>query len=491
MKKNRIFLAFLFLLSIFGGRAQTLVPNAPKTEIGDESSVELISEDDNYLYFCAVDIGSSYNDLDDDTYITVYDKKKHSVVKEHEIDEDFLFRTAYKQDDNMVLLGYNFNKKTKSFDYFQSSFPIMEKTPRKFVKTTVHSVPAINSTILNANIVWSPDRSKMAFVTILRPTNRKLNNYTIDVKVCAVDGATLMQIQQQMNGTPPSIDNCFLTNDATTYIVEKRKPEDITEEELGLEIITKYWTYRYLTITSDGTFAPKTIVESQLIKPIVNLMPNNNLIFFSETPTGVATFELDHNGEISTMHDYEIEIPKEPKGVTFQNHEEGLLFNPLQILPLSDGRIMVLGTQYKSQTGSTDRYYYTYYIYQCLNLFLLDNNEQVTTQVLPYACQYGTIDPSDLMIEWDGDVWLLYNGNKENYGGKKAPKWKTLRKMEEHCIVIGKLDENLNVEYTLLYSPNNNYYAREYLMEVLDISDEAVYFLKHRTGDNQIEKIIK
>jgi len=489
--KKVLVLAFLFLFAMSESRAQTLVPNGPKTEIGDENSVELISEDNNYLYFCAVDDGPDYNVLDENTYITVYDKIKHSVVKEHEIDEDFMFRTAYKQDDNIVLLGYNFNKKTKSFDYFQSSFPIMEKTPRKFVKTTVHSVPAINSTILNANIVWSPDRSKMAFVTILRPTNRRLNNYTIEVKVCAIDGTTLMQIQQQLKGTPPSIDNCFLTNEATIYIVEKRKPNETTEDELGLEINTKYWTYRYLTITSEGSFAPKTIVENQLINPIVTLMPNNNLIFFSETPTGVATFELDHNGEVSTMHDYEIEIPKEPKGVTFQDHEEGLLFNPLQILPLSDGRIMALGTQYKSHVGSTGSYYYTYYIYQCLNLFLLDNNGQVTTQVLPYGSLYETLDPDDLMIEWDGDVWLLYNGHKANYGVPKAKKWETLRKMEEHCIVIGKLDENLNVEYTLLYSPQNNYYAREYFMQVLYISDEAVYFLKHRTGDNQIEKIIK
>ena len=139
--KKVLVLAFLFLFAMSESRAQTLVPNGPKTEIGDETSVELISEDNNYLYFCAVDDGPDYNVLDENTYITVYDKIKHSVVKEHEIDEDFMFRTAYKQDDNIVLLGYNFNKKTKSFDYFQSSFPIMEKTPRKFVKTTVHSVP--------------------------------------------------------------------------------------------------------------------------------------------------------------------------------------------------------------------------------------------------------------------------------------------------------------------------------------------------------------
>ena len=488
--KKVLFLAFLFLFVMFGSRAQTLVPNGPKTEIGDESKVELISEDDNYLYFCAVAPGSDYNDLEDDTYITVYDKNKHTVVKEHEIDEDFLFNTAYKQDNNIVLLGCNLNKKTKSVDYFHSSFPVMEKTPRKFVKTTVYSVPVVGSAVYDARIVWSPDRSKMAFVTILRPTNRKSKNYTVDVKVCAIDGAEIMQTQRQLNGTLPWIDNLFLTNDATVYIVESRKPDEIAEDELGLYIITKDLTYRYLTITSDGAFAPKTIVEGQLIKPIVNLMPNNNLIVFSETPTGVATFELDHNGEISTMHDYEIEIPKVPEGIPFRDHEEGLLFNPLQILPLSDGRIMALGTQYKSKVGSADRYYYTYYVYQSLNLFLLDDNGNATTQVLPYASQYGTLKPTDLMIEWDGDVWLLYNGNKANYV-PKAKKWETLRKMEDHCIVIGQLDENLNVKYTLLYSPINNYYNREYFKEVLHISDEAVYFLKHRTGDNQIEKIIK
>ena len=50
MKKNRILLAFLFLFVMFGGRAQTLVPNGPETEIEDGSRLTVLGEDDQYLY---------------------------------------------------------------------------------------------------------------------------------------------------------------------------------------------------------------------------------------------------------------------------------------------------------------------------------------------------------------------------------------------------------------------------------------------------------
>ena len=115
------------------GRAQTLVPNGPETEIGDNTIVTLMSEDDKYLYFCSND-----RNYDDDLCITVYDKEKNAVVREHEMDEDLLFRTAYMQDNNVVLMGSKYNNKTKSIEYFQCSFPVMGKTPRKFIKTVTY-----------------------------------------------------------------------------------------------------------------------------------------------------------------------------------------------------------------------------------------------------------------------------------------------------------------------------------------------------------------
>ena len=131
MTKNRILFALVLLFFMLGGRAQTLVPNGPETEIEDGARLTVLGEDDQYLFLCGVKKG--WYDTDDDMYITVYDKQKNVIAVEHEIDEDYEFRTAYLRDNDVVLLGYKYNKKTKSVDYYESTFPIMEKKHKKLV----------------------------------------------------------------------------------------------------------------------------------------------------------------------------------------------------------------------------------------------------------------------------------------------------------------------------------------------------------------------
>lgn len=106
MKNNTLFLAFLFLFVMLGSRAQTLVPNGPETEIEDGSRLTVMGEDEQYLYLCGVKKG--WYDTDDDMYITVYDKQKNVIAVEHEIDEDYGFRTAYLRGGDAVLLGYKY-----------------------------------------------------------------------------------------------------------------------------------------------------------------------------------------------------------------------------------------------------------------------------------------------------------------------------------------------------------------------------------------------
>ena len=100
---------------MFGGRAQNLVPNGPETEIEDGARLTVLGEDDQYLFLCGVKKG--WYDTDDDMYITVYDKQKQIIAVEHEIDEDYEFRTAYLRGEDVVLLGYKYNKKTKTESY--------------------------------------------------------------------------------------------------------------------------------------------------------------------------------------------------------------------------------------------------------------------------------------------------------------------------------------------------------------------------------------
>ena len=481
MKKNTLFLAFLFLFIMFGSRAQTLVPNGPKTGLRN-ALVGMISEDENYIYYC-----DAFRD--DDTYITVYDKEKHAVVNEHEIDEEYLFKTAYVRDNNLVLIGYQYNKKTKSMDYFQSSFPVMERTPRKIVKTLIYSVPATSSKDVLAKVVLSPDRTKMAFVTYTCPADKKLKTYTIDVKVCSTDGDEVMKMQRKMKGPRPIGTSTYLKNNATFFLIEQRETDQSLEDEFGVYIKDKYYNYRYITISSDGEFAPMSKMEFQMDEPIEALTPNGDLRVFGKTPTGVSILEINQTGELSWKYDFETEFPKMPKGITYQDYERDLTFIPIQILPLSDGRTIVSGTQYKLQFSD-----YTYYALQSLILFLFDSNGEVTTQVLPFAklaWSYHHLEYEYPLLEWDGDIWLIYNGDKANYGSNKAKQWKRPRKHEDWCTVMERIDKDLNFTPAVLSLPPKNNANDEWFIGILNVSEDAVYYLKHQSGGNRIEKITK
>ena len=483
MRRALTFFGF-FILFVLSSVAQKTTTNGPTTEIGDDFRLALMSEDDKNLYFCSTDKGfdGSYGDM----YITVYDKEKNFVVIEHEIDEDFLFKTAYMQTDNVVLLGYIYNKKSKSVDYFQSTFPVMEQTPRKFVKTVAYSVPAENATLLSANIAWSPDRTKMAFVTYIRPKGGATKNYSIDVKVCSTDGVELMRAKRQMNGFSPWGKTVYLTNDATVYIRERHDSKVRLDDGVGVEIKdidNEYW--RYLTITSNGEFAPTIKTDIQMNQPMASITPKGNLFLFSETPTGVSTLELNQEGELSYLNNFETKFAQAPEGIIYEDvvHDEKEEFSlfPIQILPLSNGRTIVLSSQHK------------YNLFQNFILFLFDDNGEMTTYMLPFAnlVQKYNLMYNNALIDWDGDVWLIYNGNRANYGPRKTNRWHTMRFFEGNCFVMVKIDDDANFKPTVVYTPQNYNINMEYLLRILHVSEDVVYFLKHCNGDNRIEKITK
>jgi len=201
MKKNRFFLALMLLFFMLGGRAQTLVPNGPETEIEDGARLSVLGEDEHFLYLCGVKKG--WYDTDDDMYITVYDKQKNVIAVEHEIDEDYEFRTAYLRDNDVVLLGYKYNKKTKSVDYYESSFPIMEKKHKKLVLNTIYSVPAEGKKLATALILRSSDDNRTVFVTYTKPSNSKIDGYGLDLQVVDAEGNTLNHAQKEFAGPSP------------------------------------------------------------------------------------------------------------------------------------------------------------------------------------------------------------------------------------------------------------------------------------------------
>ena len=493
MKNNRILLALTLLFIMFGSRAQTLVPNGPKTEIEEGAQFSVLGEDEHYLYLGCLKMGwlGTYDDM----IVTVYDKQKNVIVVEHEIDEDYKFRIAYMRGNDVVLLGEKYNKKTKSEEYYEASFPILEKKIKKLVCNTIYSVPAVGQSVRVARILRSPDLSKIAFLTYTEPSGKGAQGYKLDVQVVDAEGNTINHIREQFQGdTPYNVDG-FLSEDGTVFVKEKRDNRDKTQ---GGDV---RWVYRFLTVTTSGEVVPFKPSDNirKVSNNIMKLLPGKKaqMFFFGKTENGVATFIINGDGELSEENVIEMKIPDVPDNITYEDEAEDMAFHTEQILPLQDGRILVLAYLHKEVIYSDGRYVHTNRFYQNIYLYLFDNKgDLLSSTVLPYSCVEGGGNHRDIPVafEWKGDLWLLYNGEKNNYGAQKPHKWHRLvhTKPEPRCVVMGRLDNELDFEPKILYAPSNpkkTFSFGDYYDKVIRVTDDAVYLLMHRGTDNYIDKI--
>jgi len=499
MKKNRILLAFLFLFIMFGGRAQTLVPNGPETEIEDGSRLTVMGEDDHYLYLCGVKKG--WYDTDDDMYITAYDKQKQIIAVEHEIDEDYGFRTAYLRGEDAVLLGYKYNRKTKSVDYYESVFPIMEKKHKKLVCNTIYNIPAKGQVIAAAAILRSPDDSKTAFVTYYRPFDYRIDGYTLDVQVIGSEGNTINHTQKQYSGQYPYKANGFLTNNGTVFVEELVQKDKKAKWGFAVVAFSSSTGYRYLTITAAGNVVPVELTDDsqEISNPFAKMLPGqkDQLLIFGETKEGIATILVDEEGKLQSENYFETDKPIVPESISYASEMKNIGFQPGMVVSLQDGRVIVLAYRHLQEMWSDGRAVHINNYYQNIYLYLFDSKGDLqNSTVLPFSCVDGGGNHQDIPVvfEWKGEVWLLYNGDKRNYGDKKPKEWHRLdfSKPEPRCIVMGRLENDLNFEPKILYAPTNPKKTMsygEYFDQLIKVTDDAVYFLMYRKSDNYIDRI--
>ena len=499
MKKNRFFLALTLLFFMLGGRAQTLVPNGPETEIEDGARLSVLGEDEHYLYLCGVKKG--WYDTDDDMYITVYDKQKNVIAVEHEIDEDYEFRTAYLRGNDAVLLGYKYNKKTKSVDYFEAAFPVMEKKHKKIVRNTIYSVPAEGEKLAAALILRSSGDNRTVFVTYTKPNNSKTDGYYLDLQVVDAEGNTLNHAQKDFTGPSPYHLNGFLTNNGAVFIEELAQSGKNVHWGTGMVAFSSGTAHRYLTVTAAGNVVPVELTDNsrEITNPKAGLLPgkSDRFFIFGETKEGVATILVDEEGELQSENFFETEKPSVPENISYETEMKDMGFVPGKVLSLQDGRVMVLTYRHLQEMWSDGRAVHINNYYQNIYLYLFDNKgDMLNNTVFPYSCVDGGGNHQDIpeVFEWKGDVWLLYNGNKNNYGSRKPSKWNRLvfTKPEPRCIVMGRVENDLNFEPKILYAPanpNKTMSYGEYFDQLIKVTDDAVYFLMYRKSDNYIDRI--
>lgn len=486
--RSILLFVFLFSTSFFYGSAQTITTKGPEIGMDDGARVTVLGEDDNNIIFCAVD-KSNYGE-DDEFFVTVYDKRSRSVVVEHEFDEDYGFSTAFMADDKVVLVGSSFNKKNKCVDFFQYAFPVMNKKKGKIAPNVTYSVP-VESTRYNLfRVLRSSDGQKLAYLTYLRPTNNNAEEYTLDVMVCGVDGHEVAHTRERIKGKFPHVVKGYLANDGTVYVEEHYY---IDQKE----------TLQFVTVTSDQQYKPMQIEEDMegMHNMHAELLADQRLMMFGAAKDGVGMIVLDNTGEVAKFGIYEVEIPDLPEGVTYDfdfYNENSLAFKPYQILSLQDGRVLVLAHRHRYILSSYGNSVTAYNDHKNLYLYLFDKElEPLTFETRPFGTQSIGNNHEDLPVafEWDGGIRLLFNGQVSNYTGGPKREWKVLfaPKLNERCLVLGTLDDDLHFSPKIIRNPGPNvpFTMGEYFEQLLKVTDDAVYVINHRNSDNFIEEIRK
>lgn len=95
---------------------------------------------------------------------------------------------------------------------------------------------------------------------------------------------------------------------------------------------------------------------------------------------------------------------------------------------------------------------------------------------------------------WNGEVWLIFNGNYENYKSTKTPEeWKMLppNRPEVRCIVMGRVDGELNFEPNVIYEQDGVglWNRGDYYDQLVKVDGDKIYSIIHHDRSNHIEEI--
>ena len=147
--------------------------------------------------------------------------------------------------------------------------------------------------------------------------------------------------------------------------------------------------------------------------------------------------------------------------------------------------------------------------YMSRNLFcttLSPKGEVLHTSVYPratttreYPLYYVRVNEPGVFVH-DGDIYLLYNEHKDNFGPGNHRMWTLLQenRAEQCCVVLSKTGKGDELENTVLYTSGKYPYPAqpamtsnyEYFLRILAEDEDAIYYLlKHDSREFRVERI--
>ena len=513
MKKISL-LALLLGISALLGVAQTTSLNGPVVNMQINASLWVLDNTEDYIVFATLQPGipRGYEDF----LIHRYDKHSHSMETQ-KLDDDLDCRFAYYYDNQVTAIKQVTNSKTKSVEYFRASLPFAASTKaiKKLDFTSFYQVPLETFKLTFSQMVFSPDQSKFAILTILKPKSDKQVAHVADVAVFENNGDLLWHQHQRAHWLVNDEMTFYLTDDGVVYTVEYGSYYNATAHQIDSLHISVY-------NSSDVKTYAEGFGEDVVFNCGKGILRDGRFVVCGIPCPGkrnsgrLLTYFVSPNGDVE-MEESSIELPlNDGHRYEYSEFNVGLeKFLPyiFDVKELENGKLMLIGElNYRAQVGTTITIGGGWGVdeimgYISRNLFvatLSGKGEVQATYLYPRAIstpeiRYNAYNlNSPAVFVHDGKPKLIYNDHKENFAPNNNI-WHLLynNKAGETCVVVADALQEGRFDGKVVFASEKSPYMStshfsnnfEFFHKMLLYDEDAVYYLLRHGEKFHVEQI--
>ena len=512
MKKLCLFtLLFGILTSL--GVAQTTTLNGPIVNMERSGKFLLINDSDDQIVFVTKQRRTTFVG-EFDFLIHRYDKQEH-YTETQKIDDKLDCCFAYFHDNQATVVKQSTNGKAKAVEYLRAQVPSSAEKVKKLSFEPFLQAPYEKYKLSFSHIVYSPDYSKFAILTIMKPKSSRKIDHIADVAVFESTGALLWHQHQHAHWLVNDQIPFYLSNDGTVYIAEfgsYYNPQVHQTDSLHISVYNSDGIWNYAEgFGTDAVFncGKAVLKDGRFVVcgvPCPNQRNSGQLITYFVSPDGevdkeVSSFEISFND--GYVYDAR-ELNSDPEK-----------FHPyfFDIKELNEGNLMLIGElNYRDQVGTSITIGSSWGFSEIMGYIsrniivttITDDGEVLNTFTYPRA----TVTPEQIfktpnlnvpgIFEHDGKIGLIYNDHKDNFSPNNRL-WHLLYNNQNGkcCVVVADVIQEGDFEGKVVYTSANPAYSQqnsltdqdEYFYRILSYDDNAVYYLlKHNKGF-RVEKI--
>ncbi len=512
MKKAKLFFCLFIWLLASNLTAQKTSLNGSPIVIVKDPNIWVLENSKDRLVFGAVshDLMAGYDDL----WLYYYNKSS-KTTESQKFDDNLEGRFAYLKDGIVHLIGVRNNNKTKSLDYVDGTIQEGSGTVKKMPFTTKCSVPYEKHKLYFNQFAFSPDKSKIAILTVLHPKSNSDISHIQDVAVFDLNGEMLYHHRQNVNYQINYNSPILVSNDGVAYIAEYGCAENVRRNISDSLHISVYSEKGIVNITD--FFGTKS--EFRCAKALLNdgRLAVSGVVCNNGKSSGVlSTYLVSEDGNFDLVKS-PVNLPIDAEDYVYngaQYHDSVDRFLPYihEIKELPDGKIMLIGElnyrdiigQIISLTGPS--YWIRGYLSRNLYKIMLSSDGKVTdVSTYPRATVTTEVYSMYLRVNTPGvfirnnDVYLLFNDHKDNFDNNHQRLWTVLNnnRAGETVVVLSKVEKNNSLSCDVIYTaqpypfPRQAIYTNhyEFFDRILTTDEDAVYYILKHDNEYRLETI--